>query len=641
MKKKEMTKEKIIWIVISLFFVWTLLPEIAQAQVTRQTCKGLVFSTEEDFVTRGPTPPDGNPIISDGDLLSMQNFPGPGVAVCMRNNDLLKVFKVRVDLGLDAVDIVDSEKGLVVFSTELDDPLGRFTAGDLLGTNGAIVPNQALLVRFDLPRGEDIGLDVVQFAGKDRAIIDLLNKIKDIGRDQFMENPKLLLELLQSLNVDIWFSTEGTGPFPNQPSFIDGDLLSARDGVIVVSNANFLPGLPAGIPNRGVDYGCDAFTIGHDPIENVRVNLFSTEIVSLEKINFTDGDVLQQGDGVFVNNFFLIHNLEPNAKDLGLDALDFVGVIPCEEQVRITHLWETKVADISIDGYAPKDIGSAPDPTIKDRPFGGWVKIIGDLPGTECIDVNKYEYLVEFKPEGGAWQPILTPDHDHPMNPNWLWEVPANWPPGTSFNYLSDGNGWITISDYWKTHDGFRSLIVWNTIGKEGKYRLRLTMREIGMPGTEIFSSEVPVFLDNTRPHDLATRPDIILKDSFTDQCDIPVDKRTIKITGEIIDEHFLLYTLHWHGDGGGLTSIVTHYYDEGLPFLGTLGTIPLGTFVDLGSVTIPTDIGCGFIRIRAQDRTIVGKFIPRIPGMIDLIYRDPDDWDSYEWESFCFRKEE
>ena len=30
-------------------------------------CQDLAFSTEEDFVTRGPEPPDGNPVISDGE----------------------------------------------------------------------------------------------------------------------------------------------------------------------------------------------------------------------------------------------------------------------------------------------------------------------------------------------------------------------------------------------------------------------------------------------------------------------------------------------------------------------------------------------------------------------------------------------
>ena len=102
-------------------------------------CKEFGFSTEEDFVTHGPRPPDGNPIISDGDLL------GPNRTVCARNAELLAAWQVRVDLGLDAVDVVDVDQSLVAFSTELDDPGRRFFAGDLLSTKGAVDSQRVLL----------------------------------------------------------------------------------------------------------------------------------------------------------------------------------------------------------------------------------------------------------------------------------------------------------------------------------------------------------------------------------------------------------------------------------------------------------------------------------------------------------------
>ena len=57
--------------------VW-LLAATASAQVgpsALPACLEFGFSTEEDFVTQGPVPSDGNPIISDGDLL------GPECAV--------------------------------------------------------------------------------------------------------------------------------------------------------------------------------------------------------------------------------------------------------------------------------------------------------------------------------------------------------------------------------------------------------------------------------------------------------------------------------------------------------------------------------------------------------------------------------
>ena len=99
------------------------------------TCQDLAFSTEEDFVTWGPEPPDGNPVISDGDLLS--SSAAAGCLICARNAELLAVFQVPFDLGLDAADVIDVEGALVAFSTELDSPNSspegiQFTAGDLL-----------------------------------------------------------------------------------------------------------------------------------------------------------------------------------------------------------------------------------------------------------------------------------------------------------------------------------------------------------------------------------------------------------------------------------------------------------------------------------------------------------------------------
>ena len=116
-------------------------------------------------------PFDGNPIISDGDLLNAEGY------VYMRNHDLLGTFDVSFDLGLDAADVIDIKDGLVTFSTELDHPDGRFTAGDLLATNGAILPNSSLLAAFKIPRELDLGLDAVHFKDEREVIIEFLNKM--------------------------------------------------------------------------------------------------------------------------------------------------------------------------------------------------------------------------------------------------------------------------------------------------------------------------------------------------------------------------------------------------------------------------------------------------------------------------------
>jgi len=275
-------------------------------------CSKMAFSTEEDFVTRGPVPPDGNPIISDGDLL------GADCMVCARNRDLLAPFDVDVDLGLDAVDILHAEKRLIAFSTELDSPHGQFSAGDLLATNGLVIPNEALLFAFGL-RTQDLGLDAVHFVGDLERIVAFLDEPPKMGTDDWARDGALQGSLRQ-YDIDIWFSTEGTAPYPMRPPFLDGDLLSARDGIIVARNALLLPNtVAAGIPSRGVDFGLDAVTANRLPTrESIH---FSTELSHSGSPAFSDGDVLVILNGVIYTNYDLINCFEPAARFLGLDAL--------------------------------------------------------------------------------------------------------------------------------------------------------------------------------------------------------------------------------------------------------------------------------------------------------------------------------
>jgi hypothetical protein len=279
--------------------------------------RGIFFSTEEDFIT-GVTPEDGNRIISDGDLLNSRGF------VYMRNYDLVKRFDIKDDLGLDAADVILEGERLVAFSTELDHPHGVFTAGDLLVTNRAIIPNAALLAGFDIPRNLDLGLDAVQFIGKTETIVECLNMISEKGPDFLRENPEALMELLREFEIDIWFSTEGTGPWPKEPRFLDGDLLSAASGIIVARNSMLLPNtIPAGIVDRGVDFGLDAVMMAKRVSERKLIR-FSTEILYRKtRPWFTDGDVLRIGNGVVIPHYDLIKGFEVKAKFLGLDALSY------------------------------------------------------------------------------------------------------------------------------------------------------------------------------------------------------------------------------------------------------------------------------------------------------------------------------
>jgi hypothetical protein len=297
-----------------------------------KACQFLAFSTEEDFVTRGPEPPDGNPVISDGDLL------GKDCTVCARNADLLQPFDVTTDLGLDAVDVVSVEAAYVAFSTELDSPHNgvltvHFTAGDLLVTNGIIIPNLALMRKYDQAHPNirldcDLGLDALFLVGHPERIVTFIEKAREWSREDWVNDPDALAGMLEEHGVDIWFSTEGTGPVPAAPVLLDGDLLSAATGTIVQSNDLLLPpDVPAGIPTRGVDFGLDAVTGSRDGLLEM-IN-FSTEILYRGEVPFTDGDLLKGGGGLLFSNEELVGCFEPAARFLGLDAIHRLPD-PCE-----------------------------------------------------------------------------------------------------------------------------------------------------------------------------------------------------------------------------------------------------------------------------------------------------------------------
>ena len=279
-------------------------------------CQELAFSTEEDFATYGPEPPDGNPIISDGDLLSST---AEGCVICARNAELLEDFDVQYDLGLDAADVIDAESALVAFSTEIDSPeTGQFTAGDLLATNGMVIANVALTDLYGV--GYDIGLDAVHFVGDPDRIPAFLDEAAQYTREDWLSDPGKLADLLaEPYDIDIWFSTEGTHGPVDAPVFLDGDLLSVRGGKIAGNEALLPPSVPAGIPARGVDFGLDAVSDARIP--EGQLMYFSTELLFEGDPSFTDGDVLRAGNGVVIKNADLVACFEPQARELGLDAL--------------------------------------------------------------------------------------------------------------------------------------------------------------------------------------------------------------------------------------------------------------------------------------------------------------------------------
>ena len=298
-----------------LTLLWLLLgaalPAAAQGTDSLLKCSEFGFSSEEDFIS-GVKQPDGNARVSDGDLLSRDGL------VCLRNRELLAKWDISVDLGLDALDIIDAQDGLVVFSTEIDDPKGRFGAGDLLATNGAVIPNKALLQRFQV--AHNLGLDGLQLEGAIPNIKAFLKLAAAKGSDFWLDGGILSEELIR-YKVDILFTTEAQERKAAVVPIYDGDLLSAANGSIIFSQAQLhAAGVPAGVPNKGVDFGLDGIALPRLKLDRSRT-YFSTEILFRKDPKFSDGDVLQLGTGVVYNNKELITQFEPKARFLGLDAL--------------------------------------------------------------------------------------------------------------------------------------------------------------------------------------------------------------------------------------------------------------------------------------------------------------------------------
>lgn len=624
---------------------------LSDAEAQRvDNCKGLLFSTEEDFVTRGAKPPDGNVVISDGDLLAWDV--SAGVRLCRRNAELIQHFDIaRVDLGLDAVWALDEKRSVIAFSTELDSPnKGQFGAGDLLFTSGGIIPNAALLTAFKVPRSLDLGLDAVTLVGR-REGLERLIKLADQG--QFRESPQKLPSVLKELNVDIWFSTEGTPPLIGSPLFIDGDLLSARDGVIVRAHTSLLPALPSGIPVRGADFGLDAFTPALDPIENVPIELLSTEIVGRARASFTDGDVLQPGPSVYLHNFDLLKAFEPVTRDLGLDALhgDQGNVAQCAPPA-LTFISEVEV------GMIDPVSGLATAGGVTQRPFAGWVRVQGSLPeAANCPDLAKYEYRVEVD-QGGGFPDLTQPGVVHPAAQNWRRTVrPTPISPCPIFRndtYDSDALGWFAVTDY-RRFDGCGdppSLAAWrSTDAPDGTLaRVRLVMREIGAAALTYASAPVAIKIDNDR---LQPPINLLPASSGTgdmwfdlyragaakpmgDQCKIDGQGKDVvlDIKGRANDAHFWKYTLTW---SGGLiptekpitTAADATAFDDGRADLTATGTqppaandVPLKLGFNLSTAYaaaatasgLPPDLPqvCGYtIHYRAWDRAIQMSFNP------------------------------
>ncbi len=582
------------------------------AQELLRPCRGLLFSTEEEFVTKGPQPSDGNPIISDGDLLSWD--PSAGVVVCARNRDLLKAFQIKSDLGLDAVDVLVSERSLYVFSTELDDPGKRFTAGDLLDTNGTVVPNAALLAKFDVEKRLDLGLDAVQLIGDPRPLQQFFDRVRELGRDALIEKPETVPTLLAELKIDIWFSTEGTGGNVEKPLFLDGDLLSAAKGIIVASNSLLLPpSVPAGIPNRGVDFGLDAVTTGRS--HDREAILFSTSLLFEGKPQFTDGDILKIGNGVVMENGKLIAGFEPAASFVGLDALaSMLESDGCSSGITNLGGLQVHVSLLNPQGRTTTSFAT-------DHPFGKDVPFWGNI----CDDVTRFRVVFRKASDGpgaGTGIPVLNSDNWIVMDRN-----PATLACDLPVLWFSDADGWFDAARYRKLRKCNGNLILTNwksgsAPDPEGLYRVWLEY-ERGS-GVEI-GPAYRVQLDNKEPQ--INNLGLPGGDCIT----YTKDDMPMMVQGDMSDPHFWGYQILISGNlYVDFKYPRVNYYDAvpGAAHLNATGTTPVATLQDLHAVTVfdldPNAKACAYsVRVRAYDRTIVGSFQPPV-NTVGGYYRSP-----------------
>jgi len=633
----------------------TLAVPVAAQDRAFQQCRGYLFSTEEDFVSRVGEARDGNPIISDGDLLAMD--PSSGTAsICARNAELLPpgtLVEVDQALGLDAVDAILPEEGLIAFSTELDEQFGLFGHGDILFPTGIVIPNAVLVSRFQLP--DNMGLDALHFVGDLGAIQTAIRLARDIGRDRLAEDPSTYLNRLEALGVDIWFSLEGTSDPVRDPNILDGDLLSAVSGSIVAPNSTLLsPPIPAGIIPRGVDFGLDAVVTDREG-NRERIRL-STEILYRgDPAPFTDGDILRIGGAIDGPHQNLIAPFNPRARFLGLDALSFTSRIEIGMNPHLDSLCGRlrSAADFSPDGLWRADTFATPPGNPPRRPCGLWIPIDGTLPPNLAAadgTIARFRVAYESITMAGFNGEIQTSWRlRKPTGPAW---APCVWQPVTE-NLSTDANGWMDAQDFVDALVGNPTgitgngslgcanphlhLAVWasQSLPADRQNDLMRVRLEWELTDTTVVPATVAhnIQLDNILP-EIPAYPggfEVRLMDGVTQvpACgEAPSGESVFQVWADFADRHYWFFTLTVEGGDPPTTHAFAspsgdnrHEYfetpdDATVPLKNTddTGTIPDGSLVHLRNIDM-TELGesfqrcCYLLEIRVYDAAIRHSF--------------------------------
>jgi hypothetical protein len=146
-----------------------------------------------------------------------------------------------------------------------------------------------------------------------------------------------------------------------------------------------------------------------------------------------------------------------------------VPAVPGDYTPYIQSLCETAVCDIDqATGFA-----------LGDQPFGGFIKICGDIPGAPNVKTAESDlarYRISVRPVGGTWQPVTD---DFPLTLE--TQIDSGIPTSHGITQQADAGGYYIYREAppvpsmgWQTVSPSRQLAQWNSLGKTGLWEIKI-----------------------------------------------------------------------------------------------------------------------------------------------------------------------
>ncbi|GIU71368.1 MAG: hypothetical protein KatS3mg003_0847 [Candidatus Nitrosocaldaceae archaeon] len=263
------------------------------------------------------------------------------------------------------------------------------------------------------------------------------------------------------------------------------------------------------------------------------------------------------------------------------------------------------VANISVNGLAngtPTGGGCE----AKDSPFGGAIKITGKIanpPDTLGGGANPLQYKVYVSDDGINWEQLTNKFN--------LWYndlINGSWGANTKYEQKLDSNGWYTyIEDLTGKHQRHVTenvLAIWQSNGKQGKYKIKIEVRDPNNPMIIYTSNVVDIMVNNKAP-----KASINITSGGGPCSDFKINDKIQGTYSAYNTEYFGQLTISVEPNLGG------GKFDKPLP--GSSNTTITRTYPtvstngengiwELDTTGMPK---CGYIiRIRVWDRTIVNN---------------------------------